>query len=102
MRLDNDCFNGKSSVGVKYDRLEIDYELLNKRDFAGKMFEEDEEDYHPYSWDFVAKDGEDIFDRLGLMAFGGSGWVATLYRVAIGPALQATRNVYRSYFTGVF
>lgn len=30
--LENDCFNGRSSVGVKYDRLEIDYDLVEKRD----------------------------------------------------------------------
>jgi hypothetical protein len=30
MRLDYDCFNGKSSVGVKYTRLDIDYKKINK------------------------------------------------------------------------
>jgi len=34
MRLDYDCFNGRSSVGPKYDRLDIDYALVNKRDLA--------------------------------------------------------------------
>ena len=34
MRLDYDCFNGKSSVEVKYDRLDIDYDLINKSDYA--------------------------------------------------------------------
>ena len=29
---ENDCYNGRSSVGVKHDRLEIDYDLLEKRD----------------------------------------------------------------------
>ena len=33
MRLDYDCFNGKSSVGVKYGRLDIDYDVVNSRDY---------------------------------------------------------------------
>ena len=38
MRLDYDCFNGKSSVGVKYGRLDIDYKLVNERDYPDGEF----------------------------------------------------------------
>ena len=34
MAKDYDCYNGSSSVGPKYDRLDIDFDLVNKRDFA--------------------------------------------------------------------
>jgi len=101
MRLDYDCYDGKSSVGVKYDRLDIDYDMINKRDFPDDE-EEDGQDIHPMDWDFIDEDGEDIFDRVGIMIFGGGGWIASLYRNVLGPSMSTTRKVYRSYLSGIF
>lgn len=39
----HDCYNGRSSVGPKYDRLDIDFDLVNKRDFPDDDDEEDED-----------------------------------------------------------
>ena len=100
MRLDHDCFNGKSSVGPKYGRLDIDYKLMNERDYPDP--DEDEEDIHPMDWDFIDEDGEDVFDRMGIMIFGGSGWVASLYRNILGPSMSTSRKVYRKYHIGGF
>ena len=30
MRLDKDCFNGKTTVGPKYDRLKPDYDKISE------------------------------------------------------------------------
>ncbi len=98
MRLDHDCFNGKSSVGPKYGRLDIDYALINERDYPDP--EDDEPDIHPMDWDFIDEDGEDIFDRVGIMIFGGSGWVSSLYRNVLGPSMSSSRRVYRKYLSG--
>ena len=51
-------------------------------------------------WDFIDEDGEDIFDRVGLMIFGGSGWVSSLYRNVLGPSMSSSRRVYRKYLSG--
>jgi len=100
MRLDYDCFNGVSSVGVKYDRLDIDYKLINERDYPDPV-EEDDDEVHPLSWDYFDEDGEDMFDNLGMMLFGGSGMVSTLFRGIIGPSLSGFRKFYRKYLRGV-
>jgi hypothetical protein len=96
MRLDYDCFNGVSSVGVKYNRLDIDYKLINERDYPAP--EEDEEDeVHPLSWDYFDEDGEDMFDNLGMMLFGGSGMVSAIFRGVVGPSLSGFRRIYNNY-----
>ena len=99
MRLDYDCYNGRSSLGVKYDRLDIDFDLVNKRDFPEQ--EEEEWNLHPFDWDFVDEQGEDVFDRVGAMVFGGSGWISGLYRNLVGPSLSLGRKIYRRYLSGV-
>ena len=100
LALDHDCFNGRSSVGNKYTRLDIDYKLVNERDFPDDP--EDEEPYvHPFDWDFIDEDGEDIFDRIGFLVFGGSGWVSGFYRAVVGPSLSTSRKVYRSYISDI-
>ena len=96
----SDCFNGNSSVGVKYDRLDIDYKLINERDFWYDP-EDDDEDLHPLDWDYIDEDGDDVFDRVGFLIFGGSGWVSGLYRGMIGPSLSMSRNFYRGYLDDV-
>ena len=100
LALDHDCFNGRSSVGVKYTRLDIDYKLVNERDFPDDP-EDDEPDIHPLDWDYIDEDGEDVFDRVGFLVFGGSGWVAGFYRNIIGPGLSTSRRVYRSYLSEI-
>ena len=101
LSYDHDCFNGKSSVGVKHKRLDIDYDLINKRDFTED--DEDEDDGpHPLNWDYWDEDGDDIFSNLGQMLFGGSGMVAGLYRHIIGPGMSLSRKLYRQYFKGIF
>lgn len=97
-RLDYDCFNGQTSVGVKYDRLDIDYDLINTRDYPDPP-EEDEK--HPLDWDYFDETGDDMFDNLGAMLFGGSGFVASLYRGIIGPSLSGFRRLYNGYLSGV-
>jgi len=103
MRTDHDCFNGRSSVGPKYDRLDIDFNLVNKRDFPPD--DDDEDDgprKHPLDWDWIDEDGEDVFDRLGGVVFGGEGIVTTLYHYLVMPALKLGRKVYRQYLKGLF
>lgn len=80
---------------MKYTRLDINYKLINERDYPDP--EEDEEDLHPLDWEFVDEDGEDVFDRVGILVFGGSGLVCSLYRGMIGPSLSISRNFYRGY-----
>ena len=94
---DSDCFNGKSSVGkdAKYTRLNIDYKKINERDFPDEPEEDD--DVHPLDWDHIDEDGEDVFDRMGFLLFGGSGLICTVFRNVIGPTMSMTRNGYRNY-----
>lgn len=75
MRPDLDCFNGKSSVGVKYDRLEIDESLLT-RDYS-----------RSYDDDF-----EDIDTRSG-----GDGFFMDFYNTLIRPAYKRCRRFYRRH-----
>lgn len=100
MALDHDCFNGTSSVGPKYTRLDIDYKMINERDFWYDP-EDEEEDLHPLDWDYIDDDGEDVFDRVGFLVFGGSGWIASLYRGVIGPSLSGSRKFYRSHLSDI-
>ena len=87
---ESDCFNGRSSVNVKYTRLDIDYELVNERDFPDPPDLEEEEDFHPMDWDKIDANGEDVFDRMGFMLFGGSGVVATIARTVVMPACSSS------------
>ena len=48
-------------------------------------------------WDWIDEDGEDIFDRMGFMVFGGSGWVASCARNIVLPSLSISRKIYRSH-----
>ena len=57
-------------------------------------------DYNPYDLYYEDRDG-DIFDRLGINVFGGSGYVSTLTRTVVMPGLQATRKFYRRYIRGI-
>ena len=98
---ESDCFNGRSSVNVKYTRLDIDYELVNERDFPDPPDLEEEEDFHPMDWDKIDANGEDVFDRMGFMLFGGSGIVATIARTVVMPACSSTRRIYRGYFSDI-
>ena len=103
MRTDHDCFNGKSSVFIKYDRLDIDYNLINDRDFPDKD-DPDEEAYgiHPLDWDWIDNEtGEDVFDRVSDVVFGGSGLVTSVARGLILPGMKATRQIYRKYLRGI-
>lgn len=44
-----------------------------------------------------------MFDNLGMMLFGGSGMVSSVYRGVIGPSLSGFRRIYKnSYLEGVF
>ena len=90
MARDHDCFNGKSSVGPKYDRLDIDFEMVNKRDF-GHDEDEDDEPEEPYrhklDWEYIDETGEDVFDRIGIHVFGGGGFVSNLYWYMVRPSL---------------
>lgn len=99
LALDHDCFNGKSSVGVKYTRLDIDYKLINERDFPDP--EDEDEDRDPFDWDYIDETGEDVFDRIGFMVFGGSGWVATIAREIVLPSMSKSRTFYRSYVSDI-
>ena len=98
---ESDCFNGRSSVNVKYTRLDIDYELVNERDFPDPPDLEEEEDFHPMDWDKIDANGEDVFDRMGFMLFGGSGIVATIARTVVMPACSSTRRIYRGYLSDI-
>ena len=100
MRLDYDCFNGKSSVGVKYTRLDIDFKKINKERSSEKQ-EEVVDEEHPLSWDYLGEDGEDMFDNIGMMLFGGSGLVSSLFRGLIGPTLSFSRKLYIKYLRGI-
>ena len=98
---ESDCFNGRSSVNVKYTRLDIDYELVNERDFPDPPDLEEEEDFHPMDWDKIDANGEDVFDRMGFMLFGGSGIVATIARTVVLPTCSSTRRFYRGYLSDI-
>lgn len=69
---------------------------MNERDYPDPP-KDDEEDLHPLDWEFVDEDGEDVFDRVGILVFGGSGWICSLYRGIICPSLQTSRSFYRGY-----
>ena len=103
MRLDYDCFDGKSSVFVKYDRLDIDYNLINERDFPDPYDPDEDEldDMHPLDWDYIDENGEDVFDRVSDVIFGGSGMVSAVVRSLVMPGMKVTRQVYRKYLRGV-
>ena len=97
--LDSDCFSGVSTVGLKYDTLEINPKL--KYDPDGEDWDHGyDTNYNPYDLYYEDRDG-DIFDRLGINVFGGSGYVSTLTRNIVMPGLQAMRRIYRRYLRGV-
>ena len=82
-RGDSDCFNGQSTLGTKYDALEINPNLRYNEDAWDDGYGQD---YDPYDLYYEDRDG-DIFDRLGINLFGGSGFVSTFCRVYLMPIL---------------
>lgn len=58
-------------------------------------------DYNPYDLYYEDRDG-DIFDRLGVNLFGGSGYVSSFCRVILMPVMQGARKFYRRNLRGVF
>ena len=98
MDKEHDCFNGQSTVGPKYTRLDIDFKLVNERDFP-EPEDEYENQRHAMDWDWVDDDGEDIFDRMGFMVFGGPGWVASFARNIVLPSMSTSRKIYRRHLS---
>lgn len=100
MAKDHDCYNGSSTVHIKYDRLDIDFDMVNERDFGDD--DDDEEDegprLHILDWEHVDEHGEDVFDRIGAHIFGGPGFVAGFYYHLLRPTFKVTRSTYRGYF----
>lgn len=103
LSTEHDCFNGTSSVFVKYDRLDIDFELVYSRDYPDINDEEDDEpSIHPLDWDYVNENGEDVFDAVGNTILAGDGFVTSFYYYLIRPCLKFSRKFYRSYLSGIF
>ena len=50
---EHDCFNGHSTVGPKYTRLDIDFKLVNERDFPDPEEHEYRERHHAMDWDWI-------------------------------------------------
>lgn len=96
-RADSDCFNGQSTLGTKYEALEINPELRYNEDAYDDGYGQD---YDPYDLYYEDRDG-DIFDRLGVNLFGGSGLVSSLAREVLMPVMQAGRKFYRRKLRGV-
>lgn len=102
MSKEDDCFNGRSSVGPKYDRLDIDYSKVRKRDYSSDDVDLAALKHHPLDWDFVDENGEDVFDRIGGQVFGGDGIVTSLYHYMVMPILKISSRIYRKYLRGLF
>ena len=84
---------------MKYDSLPINPKL--KYDPEGEEWDHGyDTNYNPYDLYYEDRDG-DIFDRLGVNVFGGSGYVSTLARSVVMPVMQAARRIYRRYLRGV-
>ena len=79
----SDCFNGQSTLGTKYDALEINPNLRYNDDAMDDGYGQT---YNPYDLYYEDRDG-DIFDRLGVNLFGGSGFVSTFARELVMPTL---------------
>ena len=99
---ESDCFNGSSSVGAKYKRLDIDYDLINNRDYPDTEEDKAEYEIHPMDWEYIDENGEDVFDRLGFNLFGGAGLVSTIARTMVLPSISASRKFYRGYLRDIF
>jgi hypothetical protein len=96
--LDHDCFNGLSTVGRKYSRLDIDYEKAyaeEERDNPVDDFEMTTKEF--YDADYIDVFGKDIFDRIGESVLAGDGYVTGAYRILGAPMLRAIRNFWIKY-----
>jgi len=96
-RGDSDCFNGQSTLGTKYEALEMNPNLRYNEDAWDDGYSAE---YDPYDLYYEDRDG-DIFDRLGVNLFGGRGFVSSIAREAIMPAMKAARKFYRRRLRGV-
>ena len=83
MALDHDCFNGKSSVGVKYERLEIDETQIKKEQKEKKK----KIKKHLDEYEDLEIDGSDIF--------------GTLNKLVVKPAMKSFSRIYRQYISSV-
>ena len=103
MRLDKDCFNGEPTIGVKYERLVVDYDKVNYEYYADEEYDPSlEEDSFSKVMDpnWIDEDGNDIFDRIGHTFLGGRGIVTSLYYYLARPALKVSTKLYRDYNLG--
>ena len=101
MSIEKDCFNGQTTVGTKYNRLEIDYDAAyaeNERDLGYDSAEAGNVSQRTY-WDpdYIDPEGADIFERVGQTFLSGDGLVTGLYRTIIAPVLRGSRKLIRRY-----
>ena len=79
-----DCFNGRSTVGTKYQKLER----------KPKEEEEKSEGWFP---DEENLEMPETLDRLSATLFSGNGWITNAFRKIVSPSMKQIRRFNRKH-----